>query len=123
MRGLNKKGNSRFKKVLVFVALLIVLLVLVNSTRKVYQKRQSVTEALAKMNTDINELKDRELFLKDSEERLSVNEGLEIEIKKKFSMARVGESVAVIIEEDSEQEEKEDDSGFWNKLKKILGMD
>ena len=52
------------------------------------------------MNDRVYELQKREKELNDSLERLKTQEGLAFEMRRKLNVAEVGESVAIIVEEE-----------------------
>src|SRR3989344_578630 len=99
MRGVKSREIQKWKKTAIFIVLLLLFGVLLNSVRKVYVKKQNATAALTKMQTDLTELKDREETLERSLKRLSTQEGIEYELRKNFSIARAGEEAAVIVSE------------------------
>ncbi len=100
MRGIKTKESGQWKRWVVFLFLVLVFGVLMNSVRKVYNKKVGAEEALAKMNEKVYELQNREKELSDSLERLKTQEGLEFEMRKKLNVAEVGESVAIIVEDE-----------------------
>src|SRR3989344_6383407 len=100
MRGVKTRASEKWKRLGVFLLLLLLVLVLGNSVRKVYSKKQAAGEALARMNTEIAKLEEREKELQESEGRLGSPEGIEFELRKKFSVAGGGASVAIIVEKD-----------------------
>jgi hypothetical protein len=54
------------------------------------------------MQSDVATLKERKNFLANSLDRLATLDGIKFEIRKKLNVAEVGESVAIIVnEEDS----------------------
>lgn len=101
MKGLRTREQEKWKKLAVFFLLLIVFGVLLNSVRKVYNKKASADQALIRMSKEMEELKSRKDFLEGSLANLETDEGLKFEIRKKLNVAEVGESVAIIVEEDS----------------------
>jgi len=121
MRGIKKRGISGWKRLGLFVLLFLLLVILGNSTRKVYNKKENAELALSKMHQDVVELAEREKELKESESRIKSSEGLEFELRKKFTVARPGESVAIVVEsEDSSSRSSSADSA-WQKLKDFFG--
>ncbi|NLE07581.1 MAG: hypothetical protein GX627_03155 [Parcubacteria group bacterium] len=100
MRGIKTKKSSKWKILVAFLFLVLVLGVLLNSVRKVYNKKIGAEEALVKMNDRVYELQKREKELNDSLERLKTQEGLAFEMRRKLNVAEVGESVAIIVEEE-----------------------
>lgn len=117
MRGVNKKGNSALKRLFVFVFLFSLLIILGNSTRKVYNKNKDAEKALVRMEQEIQELNDRKQELKNAQERLKTQEGIEYEIRKKFSVARAGEQVAIIVDDTSTSTNSAQTPSSWQKIK------
>ncbi len=117
MRGIKTKENGRWKRVAIFVALLLLFGVLSNSVYKVYQKKKEVEKALAQMQAEKLELENRNNFLEDSLEKLKTKEGVEFEIRKKLNVAEAGESVAIIVEEESIEVTPKLKISFWQKVK------
>jgi len=117
MRGVKTRESGKWKRLIIFLILLIIFGVLLNSVRKVYKKKESAEKALVKMNADLKELEERGQFLEDSIEKLGTSAGLDFEIRKKLNVARVGENVAVIVEETSISPDKPLQLSPWQKLK------
>jgi cell division protein FtsB len=120
MRGVKRSSKSVWKRLLVFVFLFSLLIILGNSTRKVYNKNIEAEKALVRMEQEIKELKDRQTELKDSQERLKTQEGIEYEIRKKFSVAREGEHVAIIVDNQSTSTESVETNSSWQKIKSFF---
>ena len=120
MRGVKRSSKSVWKRLLVFVFLFSLLIILGNSTRKVYNKNIEAEKALVRMEQEIKELKDRQTELKDSQERLKTQEGIEYEIRKKFSVAREGEHVAIIVDSQSTSTESVETNTSWHKIKSVF---
>ena len=120
MRGVKTSGDHRWKRAVIFAVLLLVFGVLLNSVYKVYQKKNNAEEALARMQAELQELEERRSFLTDSLTKLATEEGLKFEIKKKLNMAEVGESIAIIVEEENEPAESGFSASAWQKLKDLF---
>ena len=117
MRGIKTKENGRWKRVAIFVALLLLFGVLSNSVYKVYQKKKEVEKALAQMQAEKLELENRNNFLEDSLEKLKTKEGVEFEIRKKLNVAEAGGRGAIIVEEESIEVTPKLKISFWQKVK------
>ncbi len=117
MRGVSKRGKEAWKRLGIFLLLFFMLLVLLNSVRKVYNKKESAEEALVKMHEEVANLALREQELKRAETRLQTTEGLEFELRKKFSVAREGESVAIIVASEATSSVEEVPKTLWQKIK------
>ena len=74
-------------------------------------------KALAQMQAEKLELENRNNFLEDSLEKLKTKEGVEFEIRKKLNVAEAGESVAIIVEEESIEVTPKLKISFWQKVK------
>jgi len=100
--------------------LFLILIFLSNSLNNVYQKKKEADVALTRMKERVADLQNREEVLKQSLARLDTIEGMKFEIRKKLNVAEVGESVAVIVD----QEEKATESGYfispWQKFKNFF---
>lgn len=120
MRGIKTKESGKWKKILIFVALLILLLALLNSVSKVYQKKKQAEKALVRMQEEVFDLKEKEKNLEGSIERMQTSEGLGFEIRKKLNVAEVGESVAIIVGEEISSTTASTTSSAWQKIKSFF---
>lgn len=103
-----------------FLVLLLIFGVLLNSVNKVYKKKKGAEELLTRMEGEIQTLKDREQFLERSLSRLETDEGLKFEIRKKLNVAEVGESVAIIVDEEDSPTTQTPELSSWQKLKDLF---
>jgi len=99
MRGIKTKESGKWKKVGIFLILLILLGVLLNSARKVYDKKKEAQDTLVRMQGEVAKLENRNEVLKQSIKNINTKEGLEFELRQKLNVAQIGESVAVIVDE------------------------
>lgn len=76
--------------------------------------------ALARMQEENKELEDRKKILEENLSRIQTDEGLEFEIRKKFNVARAGESVAIIVDEESTPSDSAISPSFWQKFKNFF---
>lgn len=83
-------------------------------------KDRQATLAVKKMEQEIEELKARQAELLAFQKRLQTEEGIEYELRKKFGVARPGESVAIIVEENSTSTTTTTDSDPWQKIKNFF---
>jgi cell division protein FtsB len=117
MRGIKSKESGKWKRLAVFLILLLVFGVLLNSVRKVYQKKQAVQEVLARMEKEMFNLENRDKYLKDSLQKLTTQEGIELEIRKKLNVAQAGESIAIIVDEEQPAAATNTKISTWQKIK------
>jgi len=52
---------------------------------------------------------------------LSTQDGLEFEIRRKLNVAKVGESVAIIVEKTESSPNNSSHLSFWQKIKNLFG--
>ena len=125
-----KKRNKSlwyfYSKIFIFI-LSIMVIFLGNASWNAYQKYK-----IAKKNRDdsvmeLNKLKEREEKLKKDIELLNTRSGVEALLRKRFNVAKEGEGVIVIIDEQSDEKEVSEDSSkassLWNVLKNIFKKD
>ena len=120
MRGIRNKKQKRWKKMVIFLALLLVFGFLLNSVRKIYNKKEEAQKVMARMEEEKTKLQEREQFLKDSLDKLATAEGLKFEIRKKLNVAEVGESVAIIVNEEQAPATQNLPISLWQKIKDFL---
>ena len=104
----------------IFLALLLVFGFLLNSVRKIYNKKEEAQKVMARMEEEKTKLQEREQFLKDSLDKLATAEGLKFEIRKKLNVAEVGESVAIIVNEEQAPATQNLPISLWQKIKDFL---
>lgn len=117
MRGIKNKNEGAWKKWVIFFLLLVILAVLLNSVRKVYEKKREAQKALVHMQEQLEELAQREQFLKRSIDRMATKEGLSLEIRKKLNVAEAGESVAIIVDEEGASSTPAQKLSSWQQFK------
>lgn len=117
MRGLKHKEEGKWKRIAVFFLLLLVFGFLLNSLNNVYKKKKEAEAALAHMKEQVVDLQKREEFLKESLSKLDTEEGMKFEIRKKLNVAEVGESVAVIVDEEQKVSVPTYSASTWQKFK------
>lgn len=132
MLGINKE--KRYKKILYspisVIFLLLILLLLGKAILGAYQKERLSYENLSKDKSELQALLDRKKNLAQSVEYLKTEEGVEAEIRSKFRVAKEGESVAVIVDNDAtsvpkqnlDNNNQEKSQGFWEKLLNFIGF-
>ncbi len=106
-----------YSRITIFIFFIIVIF-LVREVYDIYKKERMSAKSVASVEENYNDLKNRQNMLKSEIERLNTDKGIEEEIRSKFSVAKPGETVVVVIDNssststDSESVEK----GFWNKI-------
>ncbi len=117
MRGVKTRTSGRWKRLLIFSALALLLIVFLNSVNNVYKKKKGAEDLLVRMQGELQTLEDREAFLAKSLDRLSTVEGMKFEIRKKLNVAEVGESVAIIVAQEEVDRTTPDQLSAWQQIK------
>lgn len=120
MRGVKTKENSKWKRLSIGLVLLVVLAFLLNSVSKVYNKKEEAQKVLSRMEEEKAKLEKRSQFLKESLAKLQTRGGLDFEIRRKLNVAEVGESVAIIVEEENSTTPPTPSASFWQKFKNFF---
>jgi len=120
MKGIKKKGEKKWKRLVVFLILLIVFGILLNSVHGVYNKKKEVQETLAQMKAELKDLEDRKKSLEQSLARFNTEEGIAYEMRQKLNVAEVGESVAIIVEEKTAEPSSDEEISVWQKVKDFI---
>jgi len=120
MRGIKSKGENKWKKIASFSALFLLLIILINSTRKVYEKKVEAQKMLSQMQTDVKTLTDRQQVLNEDLQKLSTTDGVAFEMRKKLNVAEAGESVAVIVDLPQSTSTPVVEVSGWQKVKSFV---
>jgi len=103
---------------LTIVILFILVLLLANSTYKIYQKEKLSLEDYNQTKKEYEDLKGRQAMLDSEIARLKTENGIEEEIRSKFSVAKPGETVVVVV--DSSSSSSTDNNGaslsWWQRF-------
>jgi cell division protein FtsB len=117
----NKIRNILYSRWMV-VVLFILTLFLGRATWSVYVKEQESRANAALAHKELERLVERQNVLNAEIQRLSTDEGIEEEIRSKFSVSKEGEHFFVIVDEDkattTDDANKKD--GWFNSVKEIF---
>jgi cell division protein FtsB len=126
MRELEKKQRTkkRIYSIPVLVILLALTVLLAKGTYGVMKKRQESSNHVETLKAKLAELEDRKAELNKNIDRLSTPEGVDREIKEKFSVSKEGEEVAIIVDPKEPATTTEVESGpfykrWWNTVKSL----
>lgn len=101
-----------------FVLLGLLLCLIVWKTWGIYQKEQTARHALEESRTEKEELAKHADELSMDIDRLNTEEGIEEVVRDRYGVAKAGEEVIVLIEEEMREEiDEEASSGFWARFK------
>ncbi|MDB5254279.1 MAG: hypothetical protein JWL80_345, partial [Parcubacteria group bacterium] len=101
MRELQDKQRTkeRLYSIPVLVVLGIVVAFLLRGTYQVIRKDITSANSVKEMEAKAAQLADRQEQLKKNIDKLSTDDGIDAEIKDKFSVSKPGEHVAIIVDE------------------------
>ena len=88
-----------YSKPILFI-LIIILAFLAHGTWGIYKKSKQSKETLNVVQIEFDKLKEREEAIEKKIGRLGTETGLEEEIRSKFDVAREGEKIIVIVDND-----------------------
>lgn len=120
MRGIKTKSSQNWKKMFLSIFLFLFLILLLNSLSKVYTKKKQADKTLAHMQSQVLELKKRNEELKYDIQKLKTQEGIEFEIRKRLNVAQIGESVAIVVENQELTSTSSFKYSSWQKFKNTL---
>lgn len=110
-----------YAKATLFV-LLIILIFVARGTYQVYQKAHIARTGQKEVEKSFEELALHARELEQSVERLKSEQGIEGEIRQKFTVARPGEEVVVIVDESTKKSkngEAEERQSFWQTILRL----
>jgi len=99
-----------------FLVLLIVTILLVRGVWGVFEKERESSLALIKARESLAAADSREQELSTNIERLKTPQGLEREIRDRFSVAKSGEEIILIVDQKKEVELETDTRTVWEKI-------
>ena len=117
------KAKSFFYSKGLRIFLAIVALYSIYSTYTVYKKKQESAQDVVKAEQQMITLSSKNTQLSEDIDHLQTEEGLEAEIRSKYSVAKGSEQVVVLVEEDREPASSTPvKKGFWKKTREFFGF-
>lgn len=113
--------KKRLYSLPVLVVLLVVTVLILRGTYGVMKKQQESAEYVKDLKVKVASLKDRQEELKTDISKIQTDDGLETEIKNRFSVSKAGEHVAVIVDPEAEATNSATSTDNWFK-KMIHGL-
>ena len=89
-----------YSRITIFI-LLIVVILLARSTYQIFKKERLSSASYSEVKKEYDSLKGRQTMLDSEIARLKTENGVEEEIRSKFSVAKPGETVVVIVDSSS----------------------
>lgn len=96
-----QKWRKRLYSRPIFVILLLMTVLGIKGTVNVYEKKLESEENLRKITEEVGAMRERELQLAAQIGRLETDQGVEEEIRKKFSVVKDGEQMVVLVDDES----------------------
>jgi cell division protein FtsB len=102
----------------VFFGLLVIAIFFAQGAWGVYQKKQETERNLEELEAKLDDVQRRKDELKTQIDELNSEKGIEREIRNKFSVAKEGEEVVIIVEREKATTATQVDSlSIWQKIK------
>jgi|SRR3989344_172619 len=103
----------------VFVILAVITLVLLKGAWGVFQKQQESGKNLARVEKELVTASERQVELEQSVKNLETIQGIEEEIRSRYSVAKPGEEVVLIVDPPVPDDGTLSERGSsWSKIKK-----
>jgi len=104
---------------------IIIIIFLGNATWNVYQNYKDAKINEYRVSSQLDEVKGRESEILEKIDKLSTERGMEEELRKRFGVAREGESIIVVVEPDNVDlgglgGENTDGIGLWERFISIF---
>jgi cell division protein FtsB len=115
------QAKKKVRKVLyskpVVAFMILILAFMAHATWSVYTKEQESAANAAQAARELDRMKEREATLHSEIARLSTDQGIEEEIRAKYSVSKPGEQVLVIVEEEKATTTEEiPQESWWTKF-------
>jgi len=103
--------------------LLVVSVFFLHSTWGVYSKKRLSEEEKQLSLKNVEELRERSVDLKSKMEELDTEQGIEKEIRSRFSVAKEDEKIVVILEDNENKvSTSTTKDSFWQKIRDFFGF-
>lgn len=99
----------------------VVILIVLHSTWVVYRKKVESERMKQNSLKNVESLRARDNELQEKIDRLSTKQGIEEEVRSKFSVAKDDENIVIIVQDETASTgEKIKKQSFWDKIKSIF---
>lgn len=103
------------------VVLSILVLFVLHSTWRVYQKKMESVAMVEASMVRLEELEERDREIESKINKLATVAGVEEEIRSKFSVAKDNENMVIIVrEEGTSSPALQENKGFWSKIRSLF---
>jgi len=108
-----QKARQRLYSWPTLIILGLVTFLIAHGAYSVFKKKQESAAYVLELQTKVEELSNNQFDVKSDISRLQTEDGIDTEIKKKFSVSKVGEHVVVIVDPRVPTTHKEATSTPW----------
>lgn len=115
-----RKVRSLMYNRITLAILFVILVIVMHSTWVVYRKKVESEEMKNISLKSTEALRARNAELQYKIDRLSTRQGIEEEVRSKFSVAKDNENMVIIVQDESSTSERVKKSGFWDKFKSFF---
>ena len=117
-----KRQIKRFLLRLAFLILILLIPFILKGVWDSYGDFSDIKQETERLGNEVEELRQRNEDLKTEVEHLQTERGLEEEVRSRFNVAKEGENLIIIMEEDNNELESLDieQDGFWQRVKDFL---
>lgn len=115
----NPQGEDVFFRVVKTLLLMLLTLIFLFSTYRLYKKYNHSRRALVDTKIELEKLKKNEQNITDSIQRLSTPEGIEYEIRDRYRVVRPNEKLILIVDTPNKTQDISQKSVF-EKIKEYL---
>lgn len=98
---------------LVLIILAIILFFIIKGSFGVYQKYTFSKDKLSKTESELSILREKKANIDNKIKDLETETGIEQEIRAKFDVAKEGEKLIVIVDDEKKEGEVVVEQGFW----------
>lgn len=107
----------------VIALMLIVFVFLANATWSVFKKERASAANVIQAKREYDKLNERNVTLNSEIKRLSTNEGIEEEIRSKYSVSKPGEHMLVIVDNaTTTASTTPEKTSWWKRVRHLVGL-
>lgn len=112
-----RKIKSRIYSTFSLIVLLIIAILILRGTVGVYLKHSQSQDKVDELSEQIQDFEKRKIYLEEQISDISSEYGVEKELREKFNIAKDGEEVIIILDDEGNEKEPNEPRGsFWTDL-------
>ncbi len=111
-----RKVRSLIYNRVTLVVLFSMLMIVIHSTWVVYTKKVESQQMRDISQKNVDALKTRSIELQDKIDKLSTKQGVEEEVRSKFSVVKDNENMVIIVQDQSSTSQSTPKKGFFSKI-------